>query len=83
MRQEIEEIKRDAEIVQSGAKRDRMIGRLHRTKDEFAKEDLIEGIIYAFEEAEDREDFTRAVIMELKAYGWDTRQKLYEWQKRL
>lgn len=70
------------DIRQAGSiiERDRAISRLHYSKNEFDKEDLIDGIIYAFEESDDRDDFARAVIMELKAFGWNVKDKLSEWK---
>lgn len=76
VRDTAEDIKRAESVIE----RDRAINRLHYTKNEFDKEDLIDGIIYAFEESDDREDFARAVIMELKVFGWDVKGKLSEWQ---
>lgn len=70
-----EDIRRAESILE----RDRAISRLHYTKNEFDKEDFIDGILYAFEESDDREDFARAVIMELKVFGWNVKPKLDEW----
>lgn len=84
MRDEIkrimQETKDDIKAANSTARIDRAISRLHRKKTEFDKEDLIDGILYAFEESDDRDDFARAVILELKAYGWDVKEKLNGWK---
>ena len=70
----------DIKNAESILERDRAISRLHFEKNEFDKEDLIDGIIYAFEESDDRDDFARAVIMELKSFGWNVKGKLSEWK---